>query len=921
MPKASSLQSSFNSGEVSPLYYGQSSSPRHKAGLEVCYNYIPTLQGPLLRRPGTHYVNIAKDGTVAPTLIPFKFSSTQNYMLEFGEKYIRFYTNGAQMVSSGSTNYNILGVDSATSLFTFWAIRQSNVPLTNEFIVSATSFGSGQILELVSPYLAADAPQVRYAQSNDTLYLVHPSYPTFKLQRYGNNSWTLRQVRFNDGPTLPYNSYSSTGDSTDIQFAVNVTGVTNFWTVTTNTTPAAITGAANNGSGLIRITSVAHGLKTGQKVYISGVGGTTEANNNGTPANWSWTVAVASANTFDLIGSAFVHAYTSGGTINYALFSSAYAVQSGAPTTIFVDTGRNISVILSGKRYYGYITLVSNAAVSTIYIDPLNPIPALGTTTAWSMGVYSYGTGFPAAVAFHQDRLGLAGCPSFPQQVDLSMSGSYEFFSISDPKTLVVADNDAIQVTLNSSDSNPVQWMSSTAQGLCSGTSASEWVITPSSSAEALTPTNINASESTYYGSAGVNAVKLGNATLFVQRASRKVREMTFFFQAGTFRAIDVSEIGEHLTIPSITQLAVQKEAQPLVWAVRSDGVLLSMVYNRDDTSVVAGWARHGLGGTVDSSGAPPIVTSIAVIPSPDGSYDQLWMVVKRISSSTSSYNIEYLTKTNDDSTAQEDATLLDSSTTYDVPLTITAITTGATTTVTANSHGFTTGDTVRISSVTGLQITTTDINGNVTRTSAVNGQTFLVGTTTTSTFILLNFDSTNFSTATASDYVSGGEARLLVSSISGLTYLAGQTVSVLADGGIHPDTEVTVGGVLNLSFPAAKVQIGYSYKSRGKLLRIDAGSPQGSSIGATRRSHKTAMQLHRVGDLKVGTSFDNMYPVQFTTADVQQADQATPLYSGIQRLDLESEYDFNSQVHFEQSSPLPGTIQSITTFMEEFDV
>jgi len=69
----------------------------------------------------------------------------------------------------------------------------------------------------------------------------------------------------------------------------------------------AITGAANNG-GLIRITCTGHTLATGQRVTITGVGGTTEAN----AANWR--ITVITANTFDLVGSTFTNAYTSGGT-------------------------------------------------------------------------------------------------------------------------------------------------------------------------------------------------------------------------------------------------------------------------------------------------------------------------------------------------------------------------------------------------------------------------------------------------------------------------------------------------------------------------------------------------------------------------------------------------------------------------------
>ena len=74
------------------------------------------------------------------------------------------------------------------------------------------------------------------------------------------------------------------------------------------TRQASITGAANNGSGLIRITAPGHGF-TGppNKVDISGVVGTVEANAVG------WTITVISSSTFDLVGSTFTNAYTSGG--------------------------------------------------------------------------------------------------------------------------------------------------------------------------------------------------------------------------------------------------------------------------------------------------------------------------------------------------------------------------------------------------------------------------------------------------------------------------------------------------------------------------------------------------------------------------------------------------------------------------------
>lgn len=68
-----------------------------------------------------------------------------------------------------------------------------------------------------------------------------------------------------------------------------------------------ITGAANNGSGLIRLTSASHKLRTGDHITVSSVGGCVEA-------NAAWVVTVIGANTFDCNGSTFTNAYTSGGS-------------------------------------------------------------------------------------------------------------------------------------------------------------------------------------------------------------------------------------------------------------------------------------------------------------------------------------------------------------------------------------------------------------------------------------------------------------------------------------------------------------------------------------------------------------------------------------------------------------------------------
>jgi hypothetical protein len=463
--------------------------------------------------------------------------------------------------------------------------------------------------------------------------------------------------------------------------------------------------------------------------------------------------------------------------------------------------------------------------------------------------------------------------------------------------------------------------MESTAQALLAGTYASEWAMTPSGNSEALSSTNFNAQQSSFYGSANIAAAKIGNAVMYVQRASRKLREMAFFFMAGTFRSTDLTEISEHITLPSLIQIAVQKEPQPLIWGIRSDGALVSLIYDRNDVSLSVGWTRRILGGASDSAGTPPIVLSMAVVPDPLVTFDQMWVIVKRWINGAIVCTVEYMTKTTDDSILAEDSFQADCGGTYDVPKTITAITIASPGVVTSAAHGFSNGDAVQIVGVNGLNKSTTDTNGNVTSTNAVNEQTFVVASVATNTFALHDFSGNNVSTVGYGVWVSGGQVRKLVTTISGVNWLENETVGVLTDGGIHPDVVVSNSGVITLNYPAAKVQFGYRYKSQGKLLRAEAGSADGSSIGATRRTTRAAIQMHRIGDLSIGTTFNNLIPIDFSQVDQNQADNAVPLFSGIVREGLESAYDFESQLCFEESSMLPGIIQSITTFMEEQDV
>ena len=928
MPKATQLQESFNTGEVSPLFYGQISNPRYKKSLAKGLNWLPTLQGPLIRRPATKYSTPVKSYSNVPVLIPFNLSVTQAYVLEVGQNYIRFYANNGQIVNPGPSGGNWYQIVSSLGNFT----RNSLTPYAGETIDSSVTKSSGAVLELVTQFLQADLSAIKFYQNKNTLYLVHPSYTTMKLIQYSTYEWGILPINFLDGPYQPLNTYTNLADGANITLTPGATsGITGL--VTGPST--AITGAVSNGTpGLIRLRATGHGFSTGDAVLVASVTGTVEANNGHIwTATANWIVNVIDVNTLDLVGSHFVNAYISGGTVQPAIFPP----YNDTAVRTDVDYGRRIALICSdGFRYTGRIVSQSSVYTASCEVlwDPGQTLPNTSPCSFWYVGTYKprqistlQGTlagDYPSCGTFHQDRMVLAGPLGNPEEFDGSVTGSYENFAPSPANgtnALQVQANSAYQFNLLSRDVNVIRWCSSASQGLLMGTFESEWCVSPSDGSASLSALNVNALQTSYYGSANIDATRAGNATLYVQRGQRKLREMNYFFQIGTFRSTDLSELSEHLTIPTIAKLAVQKETQPIIWALRSDGQLLSMIYNRDDLSLEAGWTPHQLGGQSDSAGSAPIVSSMAVIPDPTVTFDQLWVIVQRYINGSTVYFIEYMTKSFDDSILQEDAFQGDCGSTYYAPFNITAMTTASPCVITVPGTGFSNGAYIKITGVVGLNQSTTDINGNVTETNLVNEKTFVVAGASTDTYQLNDFNGNPISSVGYSAYFSGGIVAKMVTSVTGLTYLENETVNVLADGGNHPPVVVSNTGVLALQYPAAKVQIGYAFNSDGQLMRPEIGSAEGTSIGQTRRVNRVAFMLHKIGNLLYGMAFNRLMPMQFTHGDVNQADVATPLFSGLQRIETESEYDFESQVCFRVNDMLPANVTAITIFAEENDV
>ena len=147
------FQPSFGAGELAPGLHRRSDLAQWRVGLASASNVIITAQGGAARRAGTQFVAIARTGAGNQNrVIPFQFSTDQQYIVELGPLYARFIQNGA-------------------------VIRNGNVDLV-----------------IATPYAGADIPMLNFVQSADVMTIVHPSYQPMDLKRYGQYDWRLELV-------------------------------------------------------------------------------------------------------------------------------------------------------------------------------------------------------------------------------------------------------------------------------------------------------------------------------------------------------------------------------------------------------------------------------------------------------------------------------------------------------------------------------------------------------------------------------------------------------------------------------------------------------------------------------------------------------------------------------------------------------
>lgn len=206
------LQRAFAGGEVTPEFFGRIDDAKYASGLALCRNFIAKPHGPVENRAGTAFVREVKDSTKQVKLIPFTYSTTQTMLLEFGDGYIRFHTQGATLLPGSPAAYNgatayVIGdmVSSGGTNYYCKAATTGNAPPNATYWYALPATGE---YEIPTPYAEADLFDIHYVQSADVLTLTHPGYAPRELRRYGASNWQLATISFTTpiaapgGPTI-----------------------------------------------------------------------------------------------------------------------------------------------------------------------------------------------------------------------------------------------------------------------------------------------------------------------------------------------------------------------------------------------------------------------------------------------------------------------------------------------------------------------------------------------------------------------------------------------------------------------------------------------------------------------------------------------------------------------------------------------
>lgn len=241
---------------------------------------------------------------------------------------------------------------------------------------------------------------------------------------------------------------------------------------------------------------------------------------------------------------------------------------------------------------------------TVITVTTIEDLSSTDATIDWAEQAFSAVRGYPANVAFHQDRLVIGGSRDLPNRLWFSKSGDLFNFDLG-----TGLDDEAIEFAILSDQVNAIR-------GIFSGrhlqvfTSGAEWMVT----GDPLTPTSVQIRRQTRIGSVierHIPPITVDGATLFVARNNQEIREFAYTDIEQAYQSTDLSLLSRHMIVDPV-DMDYDQTAR-LLYLVRGDGDFATLTVFRSEQ--VAAWTIHKTDGAVKS---------VAVVG------DEVYVLVKR---------------------------------------------------------------------------------------------------------------------------------------------------------------------------------------------------------------------------------------------------------------------------------------------------
>lgn len=702
-------------------------------------------------------------------------------------------------------------------------------------------------------YTETEWPDVSFVQFGKVLYFFHGSYAPVQLERISDTNWVVSVLLFfppatiEDGekPISSLTPAATSGD--DIVFGAS----------SATFIEADVGRQLHNLSGAGKAVIITFTSSTVVRCDII------EAFPNTNPItsqNWKIDLSPTSSVTPNSAREGVIGNYTS--SIDRGWINNAARIMVG------------MYIVINGG-----VSQIRNITSSTVCkAENQKGMASVAASSAWSLEIpaWSVTFGFPKVCALHQQRLWAAHTTKNPERIWASQTGIFDSMGIGEQ------DDDGLDFDITSNEISSVSWMASVRGQLVVGTNTCEMTIDAGTTTGAVTPSNINQQIREYNGSLVQRPVSLNDEVIYIQKSKRKLMSFRYDFQIDNYRSTDLLFYAAHLVSEStIKEVCYASSPNNQLFAVLDNGDLLCCTYI--PAQEVIAWTLIQTEGSFES------VNTIST-----GINDEVWVVVNRTINGVSKRYVERL------DTSQGDGILdgmMDSYLTYYNPKVVTEITKANPGVVTSTAHGLNNGDFIKLKDVGGM-VELLEEEGI--------SQTFKVANKTADTFELIDLQDNNVNTTSFTTYTSGGEVHKLVSTVTGLGYLEGKTVSVKVDGGVHEDCVVT-GGSISLNNKAFAVVVGLPYSHRIVTLPKEFDAGEGSQQTQPIRWSRPVLRFYK----SCLPTLNGEIPA---IRDAQQPmDTVTDLFTGdIEYGSLVWQNGFSSSLVIESNKPLPMTLLGI---------